>query len=406
MKNLKKLSVLFVACLFMFVGLTPTKAASVVGDGVMMDSNGQPFFVATDSSKMNQYYWAKLKTTDGTVVYCRDIDKTWPSDQSGTSYKDEIDPMDAGLIYILQQSNSNPTDRERFVTQGAIWLYVTGNSNFSPAYTDTYNLLPEMLNLVNGANQAKASGNVSHGTINGIGVLSNEMVLSEDGSYYISDKIVPSVSGVATYDVSVSGVNGAVVTNLSGATQSTFNAGDSFLVKVPANTGDGKEVTVNVSIRTKAHMISPVGNSGYQRVIGLSINEKTIVQSVKLTTAAKVCVNYVIVGDVRPDASLTDPTPEKKCYDRGIFYNQEKELTTRTNCKFNGWYTKEVLTGKWVDGTALNNNLTLYGAWECPTNVIVPPTAAGTSLIIIGASLILVSGATGFYLIKEKKAKK
>ena len=47
------------------------------------------------------------------------------------------------------------------------------------------------------------------------------------------------------------------------------------------------------------------------------------------------CVDYVIVGDVRPDPDLTDPTPGTSCYDKGTKYNQEKELTTRQeNCKF------------------------------------------------------------------------
>ena len=120
----------------------------------------------------------------------------------------------------------------------------------------------------------------------------------------------------------------------------------------------------------------------------------------------KVCVDYVIVGDVRPDPALTDPTPGTSCYDKGTKYNQEKGLTTRQeNCKFNGWYTKENLTGKWVDGTALNKNMTLYGAWDCGTTVTVPNTAANISFIILGVGVLVIASGVAIIIYRDKKLK-
>ena len=118
----------------------------------------------------------------------------------------------------------------------------------------------------------------------------------------------------------------------------------------------------------------------------------------------KVCVDYVIVGDVRPDPDLTDPTPGTSCYDKGTKYNQEKELTTRQeNCKFDGWYTNEDLTGKWTDGTALNKDMTLYGAWDCGTTVTVPNTAATLPLIILGVGLVIIAGGVAIVVYRDKK---
>ena len=183
-----------------------------------------------------------------------------------------------------------------------------------------------------------------------------------------------------------------------------MNVGDGFIVRVPSSAGTNNNVKVSISVKTKAHMISPVGNDGYQRVIGLSNVDKDISESVVLKTSSKVCVDYVIVGNVKPDPALTDPTPEKTCYDKGTKYTQEGELTTKTNCKFNGWYTKDILTGKWTDGTNLNEDMTLYGAWDCPAVVNVPKTAANTPFIILGFGLISIVAGFGYYLLREKKA--
>lgn len=422
MKGLKKLSLIFVAFVFMFTSVGYTKAADVIDDGVIADDSGEPFFVATDPSKKNQYYWAKLKTSEGKVAYCYDITKTWPSSSDGVSYNDTIDSMDAGLVYILEHgaaNPSNPTNEERFVTQGAIWLYHENSNSFSPEFTDPHGLLARIRDLVTAAKQANTSGQgISNGIINGINAAST--YLTREGNYYVSSEITPSVSGVSSYSVSgrLDGrYNGpddahisreAIITDLNGNQKSTFSPGESFKVKFSV---DGLEeinnslfsFNVTVSINTRAHMISPVGNTGYQRVISLSDTERSVSKSLDLTLAP-VCVDYKIVGSVIPDPNLTDPTPDKSCYDKGTNYNQEKPLTTRTDCTFKGWYTSENLTGTWTDGTALNQDMTLYGAWECPEKVVVPPTAAGTSMIILGFGLLSVAGGFGYYVFKKKHA--
>lgn len=409
MKRFKRFGMILTAFLVAFFNIGYTKAASIVNEGNILDDNNQPFFVAKDSTLVGKYVWAKLKTSDNNVAYCLDYGYNWPDSSTGVPYKDDFDAADAGIIYILEHGAAdynNPTNRERYITQGAIWLYTTGSNTFTPEFTDTYGLLQEMNSLVSQANNAKRTGGIVNGTIGDISTESKHMTIS--GKYHISSPITPNISGATEYSVSVSGgsesgpIDDIEILSTDGNAKTTFSAGESFVIRMP-RVGGPAGVVVSVSINTKAHVISPAGNNGYQRVITLSSTDKTITKSISLDLAP-VCVDYKIVGDVIPDVNLTDPTPGKSCVENGTNYSQEAKLTTRTNCTFKGWFTKDDLTGTWTDGTVLTSDMTLYGAWECPETVSVPPTAASTPLIILGTGLTLVAAGFGFYIFKHKKA--
>lgn len=417
MKKFKNFALFAVVFAVLFSFMSPAKALNIVNDGVILTDDNQRFIVGLSDAELQKFTWLKLRADDSnhTIVYCADRNVSWPNDgESGISYNSEIDSMDPGLIYILQRYPS-PSNEERYVTQGAIWLYQDAKQNgYSQASTfpgvtdanDPHGVIQKMRSLATAAlNISSSDINSGNGTIGDLSVIDNSsMTLSSDKDYYISDLLPAFVSGVATYAVSVSGVDGAVVIPQSGSDVSAIPASQGFYVKVPYSNGQNinKTVTVSVTIQTSAQFISPVGTTGtYQRVIGLFSDTKPVTKTFKLKTAETVCVDYVIVGNTIPDPALTDPTPEKKCYEKGINYNQEKELTTRTKCVFKGWNTSRDLTGKWVDGTALNNDMTLYGAWDCPT-VIVPPTAAQAPFIVLGIALIGAAGFVGYRVYNKK----
>lgn len=405
MKLFKRFGVVVVAILFMFVGAAPAFALDVVEvcnaagtDCRILDDEGETFFRPVNPSS-TEYRWHAWQTTDGKPAYCYDMLKERPTNDDGIEYIDNFGQMDVGVAYILKNGAAdpmNPTNQERWITQGAIWLYRMNGNDFGEPKTDPHNVLPIMQDLVARAKAAKASGEATSGIINGV-QLNNDNLTLEDG-YYVSSDITPNVKGTSEYTVSLSGATGAEVVSNSG---STIPAGSSFKVRVPASNMSGK-VTVTVSVQTNAYIINPAGNSEYQNMVYLSQEPRTVSETVELSP--KVCVDYKIVGNVIPDASLTDPTPGKNCFEWGTPYDQEKELTTRTDCTFKGWFTKDELTGKWIDGTALNKDMTLYGAWDCP-QVQVPPTAAGSSLIIVGAGLVVIAVCGGVYFFKNKKQK-
>ena len=347
-----------------------------------------------------------------------DLAKKWPERSTNISLVGE---GDAGLTYILAngypyKSIKDGGDQDRFITQAAVWWYLsdTGQTgklsdDFTTNAADPYGLRSYIQKLVNDAKNAKSGANP---TLN-VNVSNSNMDLSSDGNYFVSESITPSLSGASTYKVSVSGApNGTTVTNVNGKSQSTFKSGEAFQVRIPAN-ALGQTTTIKVTVSatgatTKAYIYQP-SDSSYQRVAVLYTDNTDLSKTINLTAKVdkpKVCVDYVIVGDVKPDPDLTDPTPGTSCYDKGTEYDQEKELTTRQeNCKFNGWYTSEDLTGKWVDGTALNENLTLYGAWDCGTSITVPNTAASISLIILGVGLVVIIGGVAIVIYRDKKLK-
>ena len=414
MKNMKKifgtiLTLLIVAVVSITSMATiyaAPKNISVDREGVMVSYIGE------------NYKWAKFRTSDGKVAYCMDLGKTWPERKTDLSLVGE---GDAGLTYIL--SNGYPyksivgnDDQDRFITQAAVWWYLsdTGQTgklseDFTTNAADPYGLRSYIQKLVSDAKNAKAS---SAPTLD-VKVNNSDMSLSSDGNYFISEEITPTLTGTSSYKVSVSGApTGTTITNTSGQSQTTFKSGEKFQVRIPSN-ALGQTTTIKVTVSatgatSKAYVYQP-SDSSMQRLTVLYTDNTDLSKTINLTAKVdkpKVCVDYVIVGDVRPDPDLTDPTPGTSCYDKGTKYDQENELTTRQeNCKFNGWYTSEDLTGKWVDGTALNNNLTLYGAWDCGTSINVPNTAANISFIILGVGLLVIAGGVAIIIYRDKKLK-
>lgn len=414
MKNIKKLSsllcLLLLAVMFTFTGSVNAapKTATVNSKGAMGSLIG------------DTYEFNKFKIDDK-VAYCVDLGKNWLSDGSSVTLLKEAD---AGVRYILENGYpykmpyAGNADASRYITQAAVWWYLadTGQTtklsdDFTTNSPDTYNVRPIIKQLVAGAKSAKASVNPSidyHYS-------STDMTLSSDKKYYVSSEISVTLTGAVGYTVSVTGAEGAIVTDLNGNAPRSFKSGEKFIVKVPASS---ISKTTNIDVRvftsesvSKAYIYSPADQT-YQKVAALYTEEVKIEKKLTLTARAttpgkpSVCVDYVIVGSVIPDPALTDPTPGKNCYDKGTKYTQESVLTTRQRtCKFKGWYTKTDLTGKWVDGTALNKDMTLYGAWDCESGTVipVPATAANTPLMILAVGSVIIIAGVGVYLYRSKK---
>lgn len=411
MKNIALFAIVF-AVLFSFA--SSVKALEVKSENNLVEEGtGHTFLYYPEDSQTKvslAFAWAALNA-DGTVVYCAKVTSLWPGG-GGIGYDDPTDPMAPGLIYLLQKSkeleqNGQLNNENRFIIQGAIWLYLANSGHFEneDSLIDEHGVLPRMRELVAQAKAATYSS-VNQGTVGDVSTYNGGvMSLNDSKDYYVSSLIPSVVTGVDTYSVSVSGVNGAVIVPQSGSDASAIPANQGFYVKVPYANGQNlnKQVTVSVTVQTNAWYVSPVATyDAYQDIIGLFDTKKPVTKTFTLRTAETVCVDYVIVGNTIPDPALTDPTPEKKCYEKGINYNQENKLTTRTKCVFKGWNTSSDLTGEWIDGTALNNDMTLYGAWDCPS-VVVPPTAAQAPFIVAGLGLIGAAGVLGYRVYNKKK---
>jgi len=413
MKRINKLgniicSLLLVA-VFLVTGITVANAASTATinrEGVMVSYIGE------------NYKWGKFRTSDGKIAYCMDLEKKWPEKTTNVTLTSKDN---AGLRYILEngypyKSIKGNSDLDRFITQAAVWWYLSDtnqtsklSADFTTNAADPYNIRGNIQALVNGAKNAKAQATASLNVTVG----NNKLNLSSDKKYYVSSEMSTSLVGASTYNVALNNApKGTIVTNTNGQAQTAFKAGEKFLVKIPVN-AIGKTTSLSVRVSAVAAnayaRIYQPSDTSYQRLVALYPENTNLSKTINLTAEVKpedekVCVDYVIVGNTKPAEHLTDPTPGKVCYDKGTKYTQEKQLTTRQeNCKFNGWYTKSDLTGKWTDGTALNKDMTLYGAWDCGTSINVPNTAANLSLMILGVGIVVIGAGVGIVLYRNNK---
>jgi len=112
--------------------------------------------------------------------------------------------------------------------------------------------------------------------------LDNNLTLSEDGKYYVSESMSVKTTGIIKdkkYVVSLENApSGTIVTDTNNNEKNTFNTDETFLVKVPVSSINtlSEEFNINVSatgIINKAYMYAP-NNSSYQNVTVLYPKEK------------------------------------------------------------------------------------------------------------------------------------
>ncbi len=125
----------------------------------------------------------------------------------------------------------------------------------------------------------------------------------------------------------------------------------------------------------------------------------------------KAKVTYEVVGTDKPDPNLTDPIPPVATVLTGEKYTAEPTLTTKDKariCTFNGWYNEDTLESKFIDGTEIEDDITLYGKWDCkdPEIIVnVPKTSASARKLIIGGTTVLALAGLGYYFVFKKDSK-
>ena len=199
-------------------------------------------------------FFQPMKTTDGTVVYCLDINKNTTQNTKVYLSKE----LDAGMAYLVQngyphKSFTGDAGKDRYITQMAVWWYLdetTGSSNlwYAAKYTsyDPYNLRSYVKNLVAQAKNARTAGYPVK-TISA-SIAKKQMTIGQTKKYYISDAITVNAPG--NYKVSLSGApSGSFVADVNGNIKTTFSANEKFNVYVPvANvTNSLTNLKVNIS---------------------------------------------------------------------------------------------------------------------------------------------------------------
>lgn len=299
MKKMKKifsaaLTLLIVAVASVTSMITTSAAPSSITierEGVMVSYIGE------------NYKWAKFITSDDKVAYCLDLAKNWPESSSTVSL---IDEGDAGLTYILAngypyKSITGNNDQDRFITQAAVWWYLadTGQTtslseDFTTNSADPYGLRDHIETLVEAAKNASEDADPTLS----VSLSDSSMSLTDDEDYYISESITPTLSGVSTYQVSVSGApSGTTVVNSSGEEQTTFSSGDSFQIKMPADAVDQTttfEITVSATGTTTKSYVYQSSDTSYQRLGVLYTDDVDLSEAISLTVTVDTTTGVTI----------------------------------------------------------------------------------------------------------------
>ena len=242
----KKVLALIIAVATFFIGSTQTDAANMPSSLNMGSAGGKLEYISG-------LYFQPMKTTNGIVVYCLDINKN--TTQNTTVYLTR--ELDAGMAYLIQNGYpnkrfTNDTTKDHYITQMAIWWYLddtTGSSNlwYSAKYTsyDPYNLRSYVKNLVAAAKNARSVGYPTK-TISA-SIAKKQMTIGQTKKYYISDAITVNAPG--NYTVSLSGApSGSFVADASGNVKNTFSANEKFNVYVPVASVNNTLTNLKVNI--------------------------------------------------------------------------------------------------------------------------------------------------------------
>ena len=254
----------------------------------------------SDESKMfsiEKYYADSAKTIP---VFC--VEQA-AATENGVTYNKGSVIDDYGLLYLLNNTsaNSNVTvtsynnsSLEKYITQVSIWMYLyekEKKENGSVATTSKNYISDEDLAAIKSAVKVKDMEDandeyfaISDGTIYdkyikplvdsalsatnfstvSVNVASNDISKTDDNQYYQSDVI--TVNGSPTnlfrsFDVSIDGIDGAIVIDENGETISSLNnlpVSTKFRIRVPAE--KVTETAQNAKINVTGHFDSLTGN--------------------------------------------------------------------------------------------------------------------------------------------------
>ena len=223
-------------------------------------------------------------TTDGTIVYCMDLDKAGATTGTGYTYSTDAD---AGLLYIMEngypnKSITNRNEIDRYITQSAVWWYLsdTGQTaQMSTAFQTTdkeayAGIRDEIKKLVNGAKAATTENySIDLQTSN------TTLGLTDDEKYYESSAMTANVTGNDTYKVTVSGgTNGTIITDENGNAKNEFKSAEKFKIMIPSNElTEATQLTVTVSAEgSKSAAVYAPSDSSFQRVVSSEVYTKNV----------------------------------------------------------------------------------------------------------------------------------
>ncbi len=292
-------------------------------NGVDAASSAPSSFTANSEKLLDGYisnwHYAKLTSSLGGYVYCRDFNKGIPYGVTMTLEGE----APAGIAYILSNgfprvSITGDDDMDYYITQAAIWwyedLYMGGNNlsdSFKTTGSDPYNLRQYIIELVEEAGKVDSYATPDIQIVNSDSTLN----LSSDKKYYESVELsVDTLYTTGNYTVSLSGApSGTTIVNAStGASQTSFDSSESFIIRIPVDSVDTGDLNITVKVTAtgsinKAYMYKS-SDTTKQSVFGgvLYPETSTVTDETTLTlSTSKVTVTKIDEDTNEPLAGAT-----------------------------------------------------------------------------------------------------
>ena len=246
MKKFKKVLVALFIAVISYCTLTTT--VNAVPETIQLgDPESIPGYVAG-------VHFTTKTTTSGELMYCLNIHKYTAKNSTAKL----VGELDAGVAYIMINGYPNKSftgDRlkDYYITQTALWWYLddtAGGTNLGNSFktngSDPNNLRPYIKDLVAKAKTAKSKGYQK--TTISASISDKTLSLASDGKYYVSNEISVSSTNMSSYNVSISGADGAIAVDSEGKSKTTFNSNEKFRVKVPVTKVDTSKTNIKVTI--------------------------------------------------------------------------------------------------------------------------------------------------------------
>ena len=235
---------------------------------------------------INNWHYAKLTSSLGEYVYCRNFHKGIPYGVKMTLEGE----APAGIAYILsngypKKSFTGNSDKDYYITQAAIWWYLdetTGSNNLPDSFkytgSDPYNMRHYVKELVDEAKKYTTYATPDIKIYDNDGTLT----LSSDKKYYESSVMtVKTLYTTGNYTVTLSNAKeGTTIVNAtSEAVQSSFSPDESFKIKVPVENVDVGSTNITVKVTATGSINKAYNykssNSSKQSVVGSTLYPET-----------------------------------------------------------------------------------------------------------------------------------
>lgn len=286
--NLKKLLTIIISIAIMICGLGNVQAA--------------PNSIQLGKAEKTKSYIAGVSfyykvTNKGEYLYCLNMHKETASNVKANLVKNSPN-ITGGLVYILKngypiKSITGDKEKDYYITQTAVWWYLdktTGSTNLGEQFkgqgSDEHNLRHYVKELMEeGYKHRNDSMNIVEPKL-AITTTNNQLVL-KDGYYVSTDIKATNVQNLNTYSVTLENAPAGTKIIKNNNAESEYNnaftvsASDTFKIKVPSASVQGKNISIKVKATGKgttgymAYEYQPV-NSSMQNVAYLEKIEKTV----------------------------------------------------------------------------------------------------------------------------------